>query len=171
MSDKNTRRGGSTGFIGRLSSVLAVEAARFAEGENRVSSRMESRAFPFPPPFGGAGRREGSASCRSSLVYHGTRAVEFVTRATLRRRPSRIPMNPNPLLKGPKNKNGRQMPGGIHLPGWVGLLRERRRTGLRVESLTPWQSDVSAGIHCCTIPYHARRNGVNSNCRLAAAHP
>src|SRR5277367_1021835 len=54
------------------------------------------------------------------------------------------------------------MPGSIHLPGWVGLLLERRRTGLRVESLTPWQSSVSAGIHCCTNPYHAERNGVNS---------
>jgi hypothetical protein len=54
------------------------------------------------------------------------------------------------------------MPGSIHLPGWVGLLLERRRTGLRVESLTPWQSSVSAGIHCCTNPYHAKRNGVNS---------
>jgi hypothetical protein len=53
------------------------------------------------------------------------------------------------------------MPGSIHLPGWVGLLLERRRTGLRVESLTPWQSSVSAGIHCCTNPYHAERNGVN----------
>jgi hypothetical protein len=37
------------------------------------------------------------------------------------------------------------MPGSIHLPGWVGLLLERRRTGLRVESLTPQQSSVSAG--------------------------
>jgi len=54
------------------------------------------------------------------------------------------------------------MPGGIHLPGWVGLLLERRRSGLRVESLTPWQSSVSAGIHCCKNPYHAERNGVNS---------
>jgi hypothetical protein len=61
------------------------------------------------------------------------------------------------------------MPGSIHLPGWVGLLQERRRTGLRVESLTPWQSSVSAGIHCCKNPYHAERNGVNSIWRTAAA--
>jgi hypothetical protein len=62
------------------------------------------------------------------------------------------------------------MPGSIHLPGWVGLLLERLRTGLRVESLTPWQSSVSAGIHCYTNPYHANRNGVNSIWRLEAAH-
>jgi hypothetical protein len=72
------------------------------------------------------------------------------------------------LPNDPQNKNGRQMPGSIHLPGWVGLLRERRRTDLRVESLTPWQSSVSAGIHCCTNPYHAERNGVNSIWRPAA---
>jgi hypothetical protein len=71
-------------------------------------------------------------------------------------------MNPGILHRHPTNKNGRQMPGSIHLPGWVGLLQERLRTGLRVESLTPWQSSVSAGIHCCTNPYHAKRNGVNS---------
>jgi hypothetical protein len=61
------------------------------------------------------------------------------------------------------------MPGSIHLPGWVGLLLERRKTGLRVESLTPWQSSVSAGIHCCKNPYHAQRNAVNSIWRPAAA--
>ena len=63
------------------------------------------------------------------------------------------------------------MPGSIHLPGWVGLLLERLRTGLRVESLTPWQSSVSAGIHCCTNPYHANRNGVNSIWRLETTRP
>src|SRR5580704_11042 len=59
MLGKNTRRGGSTGFIVRGLSNLAVEAARFAEGENRVSSRTESRAFPFPPQFGGRGTERG----------------------------------------------------------------------------------------------------------------
>jgi hypothetical protein len=81
------------------------------------------------------------------------------------------PYEIKPIVSMPENKNGRQMPGSIHLPGWVGLLQERRRIGLRVESLTPWQSSVSAGIHCCTTPYHAKRNGVNCNCRFAAARP
>jgi hypothetical protein len=81
----------------------------------------------------------------------------------------RILMNPRILHRRPANKNGRQMPGSIHLPGWVGLLLERLRTGLRVESLTPWQSSVSAGIHCYTNPYHANRNGVNSIWRLEAS--
>jgi len=80
-------------------------------------------------------------------------------------------MNPGILHSHPTNKNGRQMPGSIHLPGWVGLLLERLRTGLRVESLTPWQSSVSAGIHCCTNPYHAKRNGVNSICRPETVRP
>jgi len=63
------------------------------------------------------------------------------------------------------------MPGSIHLPGWVGLLLERRRTGLRVESLTPRQSSVSAGIHCCKNPYHAKRNGVNCIWRPTTDRP
>src|ERR1700693_3715578 len=63
------------------------------------------------------------------------------------------------------------MPGSIHLPGWVGLLLERRRTGLRVESLTPRQSSVSAGIHCCKNPYHAERNGVNPIWRPVTDRP
>jgi hypothetical protein len=80
-------------------------------------------------------------------------------------------MNPITLSSLPRNKNGRQMPGSIHLPGWVGLLLERLRTGLRVESLTPWQSSVSAGIHCCRNPYHVERNCVNSICHTAAFLP
>jgi hypothetical protein len=80
-------------------------------------------------------------------------------------------MNPGILHRHTTNKNGRQMPGSIHLPGWVGLLLERLRTGLRVESLTPWQSSVSAGIHCCTNPYHAKRNGVNSIWRPETVRP
>ena len=59
MLGKNTRRGGSTGLIDRGFSVLVIEGARFAEGENRVAPRTESRAFPFPPQFGGRGTQRG----------------------------------------------------------------------------------------------------------------
>ena len=54
QASRRLRRLRSCRCSGRL---LLRRASRFAETENRVSPRKESRAFSFPPQFGGRGTK------------------------------------------------------------------------------------------------------------------